>query len=200
MIQLKRKPSNLENFENEMKKQKYNDKTYKNYLDDFKFLLNLNEDNIKGGEIKHILLENAECDNYRFHIKYFKTTKKNECKFCDSLRQCDHVLIIEEYISKTNEEYEYGEESEYENSERMKIGNFCVEKIILLKELSNIIYKMKKIELSIDYFTNEIKQYDFGQMIADYIFNIKQYFELCDNITHKSIKIIASGNVKNVVV
>lgn len=192
----KRDHNNFESNSRQLKKKKYNQKTkklYEQYLNKFKLLLNLEEENIKGGNIKHVLLEHCTTGDYRLHIKYKENMEKDLCEYCNCYRTCEHNLIIEEYIDHSDDE-----ESEYENSEILKIGNFCIEKIIVLKKLSNLVYKMKSLEENKQEMSDiDSYSFDYGQLIADYIYTSDNYVEVCNQIKSKCSHNVKSTNAIN---
>ena len=95
------------------KKIKLEQKVYQKYKGILKNLLKEDSEIIKGGDIKMFLLENSETDVIRFIIKYNRKANKKSCSLCELKRQCDHTLFVEEYTEKTTQEYDEGEESEY---------------------------------------------------------------------------------------
>jgi hypothetical protein len=187
------------------KKQKGNDinRCFKYYLAKFDKEF-LDKDN----DIIQIIMEHAHTGDYRFHIKEGKSktnTKSNlkiksKCEHCGYLRFCDYTLMIEEYIAKTDEEYDDGEESDYETTDPVKIGNHCIKKIIILKKVSNTLYKIKMLEDSRDYKTNKDKQFDVMQLIADVHFLFDELKNLAKTIKEKCISQEAASHTTGIII
>ena len=162
----------------------------------------------KENDIIQIIIEHAHTGDYRFHIKEGKVqtdTKsslkiKSKCEHCGYLRFCDNTLMIEEYIAKTNEEYDDGEESDYETTDPVKIGNHCIKKIIILKKVSNTLYKIKMLEVSRDYKTNQDKQFDVMQLIADVHFLFDELKNLAKTIKEKCISQEAALQTSSIII
>ena len=172
---------------------------WRRYLDNFKDILNLEYNS--HNEIFWYLLQNAKDDSFRFNIKYEATFTKRVCNYCGLNRKCDHILIVSEREYYFTDDDEFIEkEGEYEIVNKFNIGNYCIEKIIILKEISNLIYKMKYLEEEEDFSSNEFKEYDLCQLIADYDYNVQELEKTKIQIAKKCTNKEVSSNNYDVIV
>ena len=108
--------------------------------------------------------------------------------------------IISKYYGGAAGGGDDGEESDYETTDPVKIGNHCIKKIIILKKVSNTLYKIKMLEASCDYKTNQDKQFDVMQLIADVHFLFDELKNLAKTIKEKCVSQEAALQTSSIII